>query len=68
MELKKVNGEKALIISVYNIRRCITILGIPELINRKKIGLRIIGEFFFLNTTSLKTFRTMESFDYKMAA
>jgi len=30
--LKKVNGEMALIMTVYNIRRCITILGIEDLI------------------------------------
>ena len=70
IELKKVNGEKALIISVYNIRRCITILGIPELINRIKNWTpdykRILFSFF--NTTSLKTFRTMQNLDRKLAA
>ena len=30
--LKKVNGEMALIMTVYNIRRCITILGMKDLI------------------------------------
>jgi len=34
--LKKVNGEFALILTVYNIRRCITILGIPELLEKMK--------------------------------
>ena len=70
IELKKVNGEKALIISVYNIRRCITILGIPELINRIKNWTpdyrRILFSFF--KTTSLNTFRTMESFNCKLTA
>ena len=32
--LKKVNGEMALIMTVYNIRRCITILGIENLIEK----------------------------------
>ena len=34
--LVKVSGEMALNMRVYNIQRCITILGIPELINRIK--------------------------------
>lgn len=32
--LEKVNGEYAFIMTVYNIRRCISIFGIPELIKR----------------------------------
>ena len=36
IELKNVNGKIDLIMTVYNIRRCITILGIAELINRIK--------------------------------
>ena len=32
--LKKVNGEMALIMTVYNLRRCITILGVYELIEK----------------------------------
>jgi len=34
--LKKVNGEFALIMTVYNIRRCFTILGIDKLIDKIK--------------------------------
>jgi transposase len=34
--LKKVNGEFALILTVYNIRRCISILGIPVLLEKMK--------------------------------
>ena len=64
---QKVNEEMALIITVYNIRRCIIIVGIPELITRIKNWTpddrKILFSFF--NTTSLKTFRTMESFDCK---
>ena len=59
-----------LVMAVYNIRRCITILGILELINRIKNWTldyrRILFSFF--NTTSLKTYRTMEKFDRKLAA
>ena len=53
----------ALNMRVYNIRRCITILGIPELINKlKNWSPDYRGILFpFFNTTSLKTFRTMEN-------
>ena len=34
--LKKVNGEMALIMTVYNIKRCMNILGIAELIEKIK--------------------------------
>ena len=34
--LKKVNGEFALIVMVYNMRRSITILGVPELLEKIK--------------------------------
>ncbi len=33
--LKKVNGEFALIMTVYNLRRCLTILGTKDLIDSK---------------------------------
>ena len=32
--LKKVNGEMALIMTVYNLRRCVTILGVDDLIEK----------------------------------
>lgn len=34
--IKKVNGELAIIFTMYNLRRAITILSVPELINRLK--------------------------------
>ena len=68
--LQKVNGEMALIMTVYNIRRCITILGIPELLNRIKNWnpdyRRILFSFF--KTASLKSFRAIQIFNYKLAA
>ncbi len=68
--LKKVNGEMALIMTVYNIRRCITILGIPELINKLKNWTpdyeRIL--FSFSNMTSLKPFIAMQKLECKLAA
>jgi len=68
--LQKVNGEMALIMTVYNIRRCITILGIPELLRKLKNWTpdyrRIL--FSFLNMTALKPFRVMQNFNYKLAA
>ena len=70
MELQKVNGEMTLLMTVYNIRRCITISGIPELINRIKnwtLDYRRIL-FSFSNTRPLTTFRTMQNLDRKLAA
>lgn len=34
--IEKVNGEMAIIFTVYNLRRAISILGVPELLNRLK--------------------------------
>ena len=50
--LVKVNGEVALIMTVYNIQRCITILGIPELIARIKNWTPDYRRIFLKNTTS----------------
>ena len=70
IELKNVNGKIALIMTVYNIRHCTSILGIAKLINRIKNWTpdyrRILFSFF--NTTSLKTLSTMENFGCKLAA
>ena len=70
MELQKVNGEMDLVMAVYNIPRCITILGIPELIARIKNWTpdyrRIL--FSFSNTRPLTTIRTMQNLDRKPAA
>ena len=56
--LEKVNGEHSLIMLVYNIKRSINILGVPDLIAKlqawntpyKRKGL------FFTKTTNLKLF------------
>ena len=68
--LQKVNGEMALIMTVYNIRRCVTILGIPELLNKLKNWTpdyrRIL--FSFPNTTALKSLSAMQIFKCKLAA
>ena len=68
--LLKVNGEMALIMTVYNIRRCITILGIPELLLKLKMWnpdyKRIAFSFF--NTTQIEPFRAFHFFNYKRAA
>ena len=68
--LIKVNGEMALIMTVYNIRRCITILGIPGLIEKlknwkpdyKRIHLS------FSKSTSLESFRALQNFSCHLAA
>ena len=68
--LKKVNGEMALIMTVYNIRRCITILGVQELINKIKNWTpnykRIL--FSLLKPTSLNAICESENLNYKLAA
>lgn len=68
--LQKVNGEMALIMTVYNIRRCITILGVPELLNKLKNWTPEYRRILFssLNVTTLKQLRVMRKFDYKLAA
>ena len=67
--LLKVNGEMALIMTVYNIRRCITILGIPELISKLKNWTPDYGRilFCFSNVKSLKPFIAIQNFDCKLA-
>jgi transposase len=68
--LLKVNGEMALIMTVYNIRRCITLLGITELLNKLKNWVPDYKKipFSFSKTTSLKPFNTMQIFIQKQAA
>lgn len=68
--LQKVNGEMALIMTVYNIRRSITILGILELLNKLKNWTPDYRRtlFCFSNTTVLKLLRAMQIFKYKLAA
>ena len=68
--LLKVNGEMALIMTVYNIRRCITILGIPELLLKLKMwnpDYKRIA-FSFSNATQIEPFRAFHFFNYKLAA
>ena len=68
--LIKVNGEMALIMTVCNIRRCITILGIPVLLeklkNRKPDYKRIL--FYFAKTNQFKFFRAARNSNYYLAA
>lgn len=68
--LKKVNGEMALIMTVYNIRRCITILGIPELLlqlkNWKPDYKRIT--LTFSNKMQIEPFTALHFFKYNIAA
>lgn len=68
--LEKVNGEMALIMTVYNIKRCINILGINDLIAKiknwkpdyKKIGR------LFTKMTLKQPFRYTIIFEFKLAA
>ncbi len=68
--LLKVNGEMALIMTVYNIKRCINILGLSELLfklkNWKPDYKRIAFSLF--NATQLKPFKVLQFFHYKLAA
>ncbi len=59
--LKKVNGEMALIMTVYNIKRCLNILGIDDLLekmktwvpNYKGISLTFLKQTFIQSITAL---------------
>lgn len=68
--LEKVNGEMSLIMLVYNIKRCMNILGIENLIAKLKKWVpdykRIAS--FFLKTTPLKPLYHYQFFNYKMVA
>lgn len=54
--LEKVNGEHSLIMLVYNIKRCINIVGVPELIEKLKNWKSEFkrSAYFCLNWTHLK--------------
>ena len=68
--LKKVNGEHSLIMLVYNIKRSINILGVPELIDKlKKWNSPYKTKALFLTKTSyLKLNRTSDFYPEKFAA
>lgn len=48
---EKVNGEYAIIFTVYNLRRSVSILGVPELIKRLKAFKEMLFNFFYTHTT-----------------
>lgn len=68
--LKKVNGEFALIMTVYNMKRCINIIGLEKLLEKIKNwqpnykGILHVFE----NTTSLGHIRPIQIFNSKLAA
>lgn len=68
--LKKVNGEFALIMTVYNMKRCINILGIATLLEKLKNwkpdykGITRL----FLKPALLQLHRTHQNFELKLAA
>jgi transposase len=68
--LRKVNGEFALIMTVYNIKRCITILGIEKLIERIRNWQPNYEGILraFENTTSLAFMRQPQILQTKLAA
>lgn len=68
--LKKVNGEFALIMTVYNIKRCINILGTEKLIERiKNWQPNYEGILcFFENTASLTRIRLIQNYYFNIAA
>ena len=67
--LKKVNGEMALIMTVYNVRRCITILGIESMIEKlskwvpdySKIGINGLKQAF------LSAFRGIQIYQLQLS-
>lgn len=68
--LEKVNGEFALIMTVYNIKRCINILGIEKLIERIKIWQPNYEGIvcFFENAASLVRIRPIQKYNFNIAA
>jgi hypothetical protein len=57
--LGKVNGEHSLIMLVYNIKRCINILGVPDLIAKLLNGTHPIDKSLALTkTTNLNCMQT----------
>ena len=68
--LKKVNGEMALIMTFYNMKRCITILGVRELINKIKNWTPDYTRipFSLIKTTTLNALCTTQNLNYKLAA
>ena len=59
--IKKVNGEMAIIFTMYNLRRAISILGTPELLNRLK---KWKDAFCHYKDTILKHFKKMISYSH----
>jgi len=59
--IKKVNGEMAIIFTIYNLRRAISILGVPELLNRLK---RWKDVYCYYKDTIVKHFTKMISYTY----
>ena len=68
--LQKVNGEMALIMTVYNMKRCINIIGIPELLKKikewKPDYARILFSLF--KQASLNALWIIRNLNYKMVA
>ena len=68
--IKKVNGEFALIMTVYNIKRCINILGLEKLMEEIKNWKPNYDGIVrvFENTTSLAHIRPIKIYNSKLAA
>jgi len=71
--LEKVNGEHSLIMTVYNLKRCMNILGIPEMLEKIKNWKPNYKEIAWLvkkqqNRTHLKAAETPKILEIKMAA
>ena len=68
--LEKVNGEHSLIMLVYNIKRAINILGVPDLIDKiKKWNAKYPTKgFVFIKTTYLKLYTAIIKTELQIAA
>ena len=68
--LEKVNGEHSLIMLVYNIKRAINILGVPDLIDKiKKWNANYpTNSFVFIKTTYLKLYTAIIKTELQIAA
>jgi len=68
--LEKVNGEFSLIMTVYNLKRSINILGIPEILNKLSRWTPNYHRFagLFINMTSLAAFYHLEIIPARKAA
>jgi len=63
--IKKVNGEMAIIFTVYNLRRVISIPGITELINRLKKWKPV---YFALKNGLIKALYTRQNVEARLRA